>query len=102
MLENTCTATMPAPVATPPGGVADPPGGFGPLPGGMPATWRPWLHDPDGPDDHVHGKPAPVPVACDAEPCDVLVPGHGECEKQASNATLPVRNGWLDSTPVST
>jgi hypothetical protein len=47
----------------------------------MPATWVPWLHDDD---DHVHGAPVPAPVLCDDDPGDVLVPGHGECEKQAS------------------
>src|SRR5436190_12964435 len=92
-IENTCTATMRAPFATPlnvcPAGA--------PLPAAMPATCVPCMHV-----SSEHGTAAPVPNCCPVPfgHVDWLTPST-VLEKQASSITLPARNGWLRSTPVS-
>src|SRR6478672_4764775 len=91
-IENTCTATMCAPLATPLNvWPAD-----APLPAAMPATCVPCMQL-----SSEHGAAAPAPN-CWPVPfgqVDSLTPA---CvvEKQASAITLPARNGWLESTPV--
>src|ERR1043166_2738648 len=86
--------------------VGTPAGGFGFVckPAAMPPTWVPWSHKFSPLKKHwPTGWAAPGPD-CVGAPFGHRVtppPPPPELEKQASAITLPLRNSWLDSAPVS-
>src|SRR5262245_53401826 len=67
-------------------------------PAAMPATCVPCQHPRL---ESGHGTPAPAPIKDELPPgqYEVLLPAG--CEKHASATTLPEKNGWVLSTPVS-